>query len=216
MHRRRDVALAIAVAAVVSVLGVLLLVRVQHRPDTDVAMDTERRAVRLSTSAPDRTPPPPTPVVPARALRPAMQRLQPVPEAASVLSSSALSLPAFDAVHAIDPLSDRVPITGDLEGLLMVEEIVDEPPKVVRRVQPEYPLSAELMGVTGRVVVRIRVSETGAVTAVEVTESEPPGVFDDATVRAIRRWTFTPAVFRGRPVPTWCRTAVVFTLAEEP
>ena len=217
-HRRpSDYVVALLVTVAVNVVGILLLIRIQAVDEAERPAAGALRTVSLSTTASDRRPPPPpTPIVPTRASRRSPSRILPVPQAESVVSSMSLSLPDFDPTRIIDPLADRLPLATNLEGLLQVEEVVDEAPRVVKRVQPQYPLSAELMGTTGRVVVRLRVSETGRVTEVQVMRSEPPGVFDDATVRAIERWEFTPAVYRGQAVPTWCRTSVVFTLEEAP
>lgn len=64
-----------------------------------------------------------------------------------------------------------------------------------------YPYAARANGTTGNTLVRLSVGGDGAVTAVEVVESAPPGVFEDAARRLGRALRFRPAMANGRPVP---------------
>jgi TonB family protein len=64
---------------------------------------------------------------------------------------------------------------------------------------PAYPTEALRERVGGLVVVRIVVSETGAVTAARVLDSSDTRLAD-AALAAARKWVFSPALENGRPV----------------
>jgi protein TonB len=80
------------------------------------------------------------------------------------------------------------------------QPIFDRPPRVLTRLDPYYPASARRTGTQGHVLVRALVDEYGRVEEAEVVESEPAGVFDDAALKSVRGWTFSPATRQGRPV----------------
>lgn len=63
-----------------------------------------------------------------------------------------------------------------------------------------YPQAAKAAGIEGHVTVRYRIRSDGSVDHVEVVESDPPGVFDDAAILAVRTWRYEPATVDGEPV----------------
>ena len=78
-----------------------------------------------------------------------------------------------------------------------------------------YPAAARANGVEGRVVVRYDVTAAGTVANAVVVESEPPGVFDDAALNAVRSWRFRPMVEGGEAAPAPARVSeLVFRLGE--
>ncbi|HEY7672909.1 MAG TPA: energy transducer TonB, partial [Gammaproteobacteria bacterium] len=60
------------------------------------------------------------------------------------------------------------------------------------KVVPEYPESARLQGIEGRVELNFTVNSSGAVESPTVTASSPTGVFDRAALAAISRWRYAP------------------------
>ena len=66
---------------------------------------------------------------------------------------------------------------------------------------PIYPREAESRGEHGTVLVVIHVSETGRATGVDVIESSGVSVLDQATVNAVRKWHFRPAMQGGHAIP---------------
>jgi TonB family protein len=68
------------------------------------------------------------------------------------------------------------------------------------RSAPEYPRQALRNGQEGVVDVEVRVNPDGTVADAQVIRSDPPGVFDEAALRAIRKWKFKPKVVDGKPV----------------
>ncbi len=70
------------------------------------------------------------------------------------------------------------------------------PPKQVRNAKPlrkvaaAYPRSALKNGTMGKVKARLTIGEGGDVIDVEIMESSPPGVFDDAVTKAVKQYKF--------------------------
>ncbi len=83
-----------------------------------------------------------------------------------------------------------------LGASLATPAAVAEAPKLIRQVPPEYPRGAERRGIEGFVVVSFGVDAAGKVTAVQVLEAEPAGVFDSSVERALSQWKFED----GKPV----------------
>lgn len=77
----------------------------------------------------------------------------------------------------------------------------DRPLQLLSGAGPAYPEAAREQGIEGFVLVRYDISVDGRVVRAQVTESEPPGVFDAAALAAVRSWTFNPAVVDGEPQP---------------
>ena len=63
-----------------------------------------------------------------------------------------------------------------------------------------YPESARKRGIEGWVEMAFTVTPNGTVEDVEVRNSSPANVFDDAAVRAIRQWRFEPVERNGQKV----------------
>jgi protein TonB len=138
-----------------------------------------------------------------------------VPDLPSAIHAPLIERPDLDLALTLAPAVRPSSSDRDLANRLLILDVVDEPPRVTRRVLPEYPSRAELMGVTeGHVLIEIVVSAEGRVESVEVVEASPAGFFESVTLAAVRQWSFTPAIFRGRAVPVRARTEVTFTLEE--
>ncbi len=71
-------------------------------------------------------------------------------------------------------------------------------PKLIRMVQPIYPDLAKRARVSGNVKVRITIGEEGAVRDPAIIEGHP--LLDDAALRAVQQWKYTPAMQEGKPV----------------
>ena len=69
-------------------------------------------------------------------------------------------------------------------------------PKLVRRVQPEYPASARAAGIDGIVVLDATIGADGAVRDLKPLRSEPMGL-TEAAIKAVSQWRFEPARTAG-------------------
>ena len=65
---------------------------------------------------------------------------------------------------------------------------------------PRYPPDALAAGITGRVLLRVRVGADGWVVSVSVERSSGYASLDASAVEAARRWQFIPARRAGVPV----------------
>ena len=86
---------------------------------------------------------------------------------------------------------------------------LDVRPQVKTHVMPEYPKDLP-SGVRGRVVLDVFVSLAGAVDRVRVVRAEPAGRFEQSAVKAFSAARFTPAMRKGKPVPSRLRIEVTF------
>jgi len=70
--------------------------------------------------------------------------------------------------------------------------------RVLRRVQPPYPIIAKQAHIQGSVQVQIDISETGVVTNVTLLSGHP--LLRDAAMQAAKQWQFIPTELNGLPV----------------
>ncbi len=89
---------------------------------------------------------------------------------------------------------------------------VDSPPKIVRQHPITYPTLAKRSGQEGRVVVNVLIGTNGKADKMEVMESEPEGIFDDAALKSLKYWQFRPGIKEGKLVPTWVKIPLTFKL----
>ncbi len=78
----------------------------------------------------------------------------------------------------------------------------DKDPTVIRKVDPEYPKEALKDSLEGNVKVKVHVNASGRVYYAEIEFSDND-IFNDAALKAARKWKFTPAILKGRPVSVW-------------
>ena len=81
---------------------------------------------------------------------------------------------------------------------MCLESDQDVQPLVVT--QPTYPLTATLLCQQGAVGLAFTIQANGRITEAEITHSEPPGVFDQAALKAVSDWRFRPRCRAGVPV----------------
>jgi len=89
---------------------------------------------------------------------------------------------------------------------------VDQPPRVIRKIDPLYPFAAKRKGLMGSVMLRFIVTKEGRVVEVSVVKSEPPEVFDASALKAIVRWRFKPAIKDGKSVDVIIMAPLAFKL----
>jgi TonB family protein len=87
------------------------------------------------------------------------------------------------------------------------------PAKIVKRIAPVAPLGISRK-TAGYVVVKFSITDGGRVTDVEVVESKPAGVFDDAAQNAVRKWLYEPRKENGVAVASQAKARLVFDAAD--
>ena len=89
---------------------------------------------------------------------------------------------------------------------------VDTMPKIIRQMPVSYPAEAKRGGLEGHVVVRVLIGTNGKADKMEVVESEPEGVFDEAALKSLKYWQFRPGILGGELVATWVKIPLSFKL----
>jgi protein TonB len=84
-------------------------------------------------------------------------------------------------------------------------------PRLVHRVEPEYPLIAMNAQIEGIVIIEATVDESGAVTDARVLRSH--SVLDEAAVEAVEQWRYEPLRLNGVAQPFVLTVTVSFSLA---
>jgi TonB family protein len=84
-------------------------------------------------------------------------------------------------------------------------------PEEVDRVMPRYPPTARRAGIGGAVVVRGIVRRDGTIDNVEIIRDLEHGLGEEAR-RAVSRWRFRPATYRGEPIDVYYTVTVNFRL----
>lgn len=195
------------VAGTLLVVGTLLIINgLSQAPDRDqVSTDT--------TFAVQKQQPPPPPPRPQREPPPRKRSSEPAPPMVSLdssLSGIDFGLPGFSASDLSD-LQDQ--LLGDTRDVVMTDDSVDSPPRPTYQAPLQYPKTARSRGVEGYVVLSLLISATGEIEKVQVLESSPSGIFDDAALQGVRSWRFEPAQYQGRNVKVWARQRVRFDLS---
>lgn len=84
-------------------------------------------------------------------------------------------------------------------------------PQEIDRAIPRYPPAARRAGVQGPVVIRGIVRRDGTIDNLEIIKDLPYGLGDEAR-RAVNRWRFRPATYRGEPIDVYYTVTVNFRL----
>lgn len=82
--------------------------------------------------------------------------------------------------------------------------------RLIHRVEPEYPELAKRARVSGLVILQVIVSESGAVEEVKIVRGHP--LLNDAALRAVRQWRYSPYFLNGEPIPVTATVTVNFVL----
>lgn len=97
------------------------------------------------------------------------------------------------------PPSDTILKGGDIR-----------PPKLIRRVEPEYPRLAKQAGIQGDVVLEALLDKDGRVRNVEVKSG--PTMLAESAKDAVSQWVYEPTYLNGVPYPVLLQVTVEFRL----
>ena len=103
-----------------------------------------------------------------------------------------------DAVGEIIPMADTAVELGKATALGAGGSDRDVVPLV--RVDPQYPAKARQRRIEGYVDIEFTIGPAGTVKNPRVIGANPPSVFDQAALRAVRRWRYNPKVVDGTAV----------------
>lgn len=97
------------------------------------------------------------------------------------------------------------------EKIYSIQDI-DTAPKIVRMIYPLYPAQAKMLGISGRVMIRLIITSTGEVKDPEIVESSSEGIFDESAVSAVKKYVFTPGQKNGKAVDCIARMPIAFNI----
>jgi len=80
------------------------------------------------------------------------------------------------------------------------------------RVAPAYPAKAKKKHIEGTVKLRATIATDGSVQHLEVKEGDP--ILAESALKAVKKWTYEPAVVDGKPVEVEATIVVSFQLAK--
>ncbi len=89
---------------------------------------------------------------------------------------------------------------------------VDKEPQLLYQAQPQYPPRAYRERISGTVVVGLVCDTDGSVTSARVVQSSGNRELDDAAVKSVLQYKFTPGIKDGQPVRTKFKVSVAFRL----
>jgi TonB family protein len=155
----------------------------------------------------------------AAAAAPSIGEPEPVPDAQATTMTIATSDQLAEALTPVD--LDQ--LRGGQDSLVVDDSAfrerpeqpvdirnVEQMPTVVNAPRPEYPDLARSAEIEGVVKVRVLITKEGRVA--EATVIDGNRLLHEATLAAVKRWTFNPALQHNRPVPVRVDLPVRFTL----
>lgn len=84
-------------------------------------------------------------------------------------------------------------------------------PRFIRQVEPVYPKTLQLQGISGKVKLSILIDSKGKVREIKILKSKHPE-FSKAAIEAINNSSFMPAEINGKSVATRYKTSINFGL----
>ncbi len=153
--------------------------------------------------------PEPVPVPPAPANAAPTEEPEPAPVKSAAPQSPAVS---------VDKTPDRtdlpsIPVLVDTHWYELKK--ADRPPERLTPLDTHYPPGPRRKNIEGRVKVKLWIDEFGELTDAEVVESQPPGVFDEAALAAVRGSRYKAAEKDGRPIRVISYSVISYTLTDD-
>ncbi len=140
------------------------------------------------------------------------QNRAPRPTLASDLSGLAVDLPLFGGADLSAAGSELLATAQLTKETIMTESAVDQPARPIHNPAPSFPARARARGQEGFVILRLLISDEGAVKKAQVEQAEPEGIFEESALEAVRSWRFEPATYQGQPVQQLVLQKLNFTL----
>lgn len=141
---------------------------------------------------------------------PASPPTEPEPPAAEAPSAApADPLPAPVATSPAAPVPVAT-ITSSVDLTFYSARDLDEQPRALREIVPDYPSDADRRRLSGKVRLQLKLEADGRVSDIGIVSASPPGVFDESAIKAFRAARFAPAQKNGRPVRALVVIEVVY------
>ncbi len=149
----------------------------------------------------------------AKKVREAEDALKAARERADNDEASRVAKQVMEARQREEAARSAAAVPKTKEGDLVELVEVDQQPQPLKTVRPEPPPLARKNHVSGTVLLRVLVGETGKAEKVEVfRDTNPKAGLAEASSDAVRNWAWEPAVKDGKKVKTWITVPVPFKL----
>jgi len=125
-----------------------------------------------------------------------------------------LSVPtaAIDVNLSGRPFLGEVGVASGGFGFELDDLEIEENVVPLYRTSPLYPPRALRARLDGTVLVEFIITPEGLVHSAGIVRADPPEVFDNAVLTAVKKWKFKPKIVGGRAVPRRARQEVRFSL----
>lgn len=234
LHGRRSTAATVSLLlhAALAVMVVLLPLFV------DDSMPEVTGSVRAFFVSPPEAPPPPPPPPPKAPARAVANRPQPQATPPPNAFTAPIDVPTEIVPEAGLDLGLEGGIEGGVEGGVpggvaggivggLPAQLETPPPsrvvrvggaivapKMVKRVEPEYPPLAVQARLSALIILEAYVDTRGQVREVKVLRGAP--LFDEAAMAAVRQWRYQPLLLNGTPTDFVLTVTVHFNLSLQP
>ena len=111
-----------------------------------------------------------------------------------------------------DMRSESAPSKSRIVSAQPAAVIKTRPSGFASNLPPIYPNLARRRGIQGTVVIIAGISPSGLVSSTKIKTSSGSGTLDNAAIRAIRDWRFTPATNNGRPITSEVEIPLTFKI----
>lgn len=204
---------AFALALAVN-LGLFALIPLLVRNDVPRELPLRLQPVRIfQEHPPDPVTQQPQPRVEEKPPEPVHKPQPTMPSAPRLIQSPELSFSLPQARIQLD--TGFAPLSASVADIFTPQDL-DRAPVLSHQIPPRYPYRARRMNISGEVRIQFEVGRDGSVSQIEILESIPPGIFDDAVITAVSRWRFQPGELMGDAVRTRMTRTIVFNLEESP
>ena len=172
--------------------------------------------VAAQTAVPSHVPlsrPAPAPIpLPANkpAAQPQTQHPLAVQQALPIVSPSTSQNLADTAAHDTKPFAPAIAHFD--ETRLETQPLFAAEPDYAYNPQPDYPVLLREQGVGGVVWLRVWVDSDGYPSEIKLARGSGYRLLDDAALRAVRLWRFTPAKRGDNRLASWVEFPIRFTL----
>jgi protein TonB len=168
-------------------------------------------------------PPPPLPTPPQKEAikpKPVVKKITPVKSPVPVKKVvQKIDIPVVERKE-IAPVENTPALPSSLPSPAPVNKTIETPPprqissgiSPLFHVLPKYPQHAANAHIEGWVRVEFTIQTDGSVDDAVVVNSQPPDVFDDAALTAIRKWEFKEKIVNGVPVTQRATQTLQFKL----
>lgn len=97
-----------------------------------------------------------------------------------------------------------------MRGATVIEGRELTTPRLIKKVDPEYPKEAVKKRVEGVVLLNVRVVEQGNVVAIQILRSIP--LLDQVAIAAVKQWKYEPMIIEGKAIQVIFTVHITFKL----